>query len=99
MSRQSGYKQHRPLMSNVDIDLDSPERYQTPSPPPQLSNIPKYEHEVDKSDNTEDQDDAPPQTPYYDYACNIVLKVIGVRCQDHQRKPQNQGSAVGKGHF
>lgn len=63
MSRQSGYK-HRHFMSNIETDLDTPERNETPSPPLSLSYIPKYDREDEEVDN------APPQTPYYDYACN-----------------------------
>ena len=70
MSRQSGYI-HRHLMSSVDTDLDTPERIETPSPPIRLSHIPKY----DGQDNHHEEiDGEPPQTPYYDYACNNPFK-------------------------
>jgi len=73
MSRQSGYK-HRHLMSPVDTDIYTPERMETPSPPPTgLSHIPKYDSEWD---NHKEIDGEPPQTPYYDYACNNPFKKV-----------------------
>ena len=72
MSRQDGYKHLRYPMSNMDTDIDAPERQSTPSPPAplHLSNIPKYSHEdEERSEEINGHDDNPPRTPYYDYVC------------------------------
>lgn len=67
MSRQDGYR-NRHLMSNIDTDLDPLEQSRTPSPPLHITDTPKYgdDHPVEINQNH----DAPPQTPYYDYACD-----------------------------
>ena len=73
MSRQDGYNLHRQLMSPIDTDIDTPERQSPPSPPPLLlSKIPKYslEEEEERGEEISGLEDNPPQTPYYDYACN-----------------------------
>ena len=71
MARQDGYNHHRHLMSAIDTDIDSPEGQRSPSPPPlRLAIVPKY---VEQQQNIDHLDNAPPQTPYYDYACNFPL--------------------------
>ena len=73
MSREDGYNLHRQLMSPIDTDIDTPERQSPPSPPPLLlSKIPKYslEEEEERGEEISGLEDNPPQTPYYDYACN-----------------------------
>jgi hypothetical protein len=72
MSRQDGYNHRRHLMSTIDTDIDTPERQSPPSPVPLLlSKIAKYSlEEEERSEEINGLEDNPPQTPYYDYACN-----------------------------
>jgi hypothetical protein len=73
MSRQEAFSQHR-LMSNIDTDLDALSLDSPPSPPLQtrMDQTPSDEdHERDNSDHR--HDDNPPETPYYDYACNSPI--------------------------
>jgi hypothetical protein len=72
MSRQDGYRSGH-LMSNVDTDLDPLEQSRTPSPPLRLADTPKHE-DNDQNGGVSQPDDAPPQTPYYDYACNNPIR-------------------------
>jgi len=70
MSRQEGYQlKNRHLMSAIDTDLDALDHSTPPSPPPV---VPQYNG--DNEENGQIQDDMePPQTPYYDYACNFLV--------------------------
>ena len=72
MSRQDGYNPRRHLMSTIETDIDTPERQSPPSPAPLLlSKIAKYSLEEEaRSEEINGLEDNPPQTPYYDYACN-----------------------------
>lgn len=66
MSREDGaYGKHihNPLMSNIDIDLDNPKLESPPSPPLRVQDM------QEKNGEQELDDDAPPKTPFYDYAC------------------------------
>jgi hypothetical protein len=67
MSRADSHRRAQShLMSTIDTDLDALNISGPPSPPLRLPDDPAY-----SSSNGEDQqhNDAPPPTPYYDYAC------------------------------
>jgi hypothetical protein len=70
----------------MDTDLDRPDRGSPPSPPPlRLASVPKYRQPAADGDEDSESNGAlkanseygePPQTPYYDYACNSASSCL-----------------------